>query len=173
MNGVPANNVPVTVGGFALASAQSSGTSRQIELEQFSINNVARFEVMQSPTPESPGSALAGSINLVPRSAFERSRPVFSGSVFLMMKNNARSLDATPGPRRELTHKIKPGYEFSGVVPVNKRFGFTVSSAFSDQYTNEDFSQNTWRGAGATTTAAECDGHDAVSRHHGGQALPY
>ncbi len=153
MNGVPANNVPITVGGFALASAQSSGVSRTIELEQVSINNVARFEVMQSPTPESPGSALAGSINMVPRSAFERSRPAFSGSAFLMMKNNARSLHATPGPRRELTHKIKPGYEFSGIVPVNKRFGFTVSSAFSDQYTNEDFSQSTWRGAGATTTA--------------------
>src|SRR5207253_4837232 len=34
MNGVPSNNVPVTVGGFALASAQSSGTARTIELEQ-------------------------------------------------------------------------------------------------------------------------------------------
>ena len=154
MNGVPANNVPITVGGFSLASAQSSGTSRQVELEQFSINNIARFEVLQSPTPESPGSALAGSINMVPRSAFERSRPTFSGSVFLMMKNNARSLDPSPGPRRELTHKIKPGYEFSGVVPVNKRFGFTFSSAFSDQYTNEDFTQNTWRGAGAATSGA-------------------
>src|SRR6185503_10393690 len=88
MNGVPANNVPITVGGFGLASAASSGTSRQIELEQTSVNNVARFEVHHSPTPEAPGSALAGSINMVPRSAFERTRPVFNGTVFLMMKDN-------------------------------------------------------------------------------------
>jgi TonB-dependent receptor len=152
MNGVPANNVPITVGGFSLASAASSGTSRQIELEQTSVNNVARFEVHHSPTPESPGSALAGSINMVPRSAFERSRPVFTTSVFLMMKDNYRDWKKTPGPRVTPTHKIKPGFDFSWVVPVNKRFGFTVSGAHSNQYTSEDYSQNNWRGAGATTT---------------------
>ncbi len=152
MNGVPANNVPITVGGFSLASAASSGTSRQIELEQTSINNVARFEVHHSPTPESPGSALAGSINMVPRSAFERSRPVFTSSVFLMMKDNYRDWKKTPGPRVTPTHKIKPGFDFSWVVPVNKRFGFTASGAHSNQYTSENYSQNNWRGAGATTT---------------------
>ena len=41
MGGVPSNNVPVTVGGFNLASAASSGTSRTVELEQVSINNLA------------------------------------------------------------------------------------------------------------------------------------
>jgi len=152
MNGVPANNVPITVAGFSLASAASSGTSRQIELEQTSVNNVARFEVHHSPTPESPGSALAGSINLVPRSAFERSRPVFNGSAFLMMKDNYREWRKTPGPRVTPTLKIRPGFDFSWVVPVNKRFGFTVSGAHSNQYTSEDYSQNNWRGVGATTT---------------------
>ncbi|HUR56237.1 MAG TPA: TonB-dependent receptor [Opitutaceae bacterium] len=151
MNGVPANNVPITVGGFSLASAASSGTSRQIELEQTSVNNVARFEVLHSPTPESPGSALAGSINMVPRSAFERSRPQFNTSVFLMMKDNYKDWHKTPGPRVTPTHKIKPGFDFSWVVPVNKKFGFTVSGAHSNQYTSEDFSQTNWRGAGATT----------------------
>ena len=89
LNGVPSNNVPVTVGGFALASAQSSGTARTVELEQVSVNNIARFEVHHSPTP---GWAQPWriSVNMVPRSAFRRSRPVFSGSVFLMM-NTAKS----------------------------------------------------------------------------------
>ena len=152
MNGVPSNNVPITIGGFSLASAQSSGTARTVELEQVSVNNIARFEVQHSPTPESQGAALAGSVNMVPRSAFERSRPVFSGSVFLMMKDNYKSLRKTPGPRAEPTVKVRPGYDFSWVVPVNRRFGFTVSSAYSNQYTSEDFSQNNWRGVGATTT---------------------
>ncbi|MBL9210583.1 MAG: carboxypeptidase regulatory-like domain-containing protein [Opitutaceae bacterium] len=151
MNGVPANNVPITVAGFSLASAASSGTSRQIELEQTSVNNVARFEVHHSPTPESPGSALAGSINLVPRSAFERSKPVLTSSVFLMMKDNYKDWKKTPGPRVTPTRKIKPGFDFSWVVPVNKRFGFTVSGAHSNQYTSEDYSQNNWRGVGAAT----------------------
>jgi len=158
MNGVPANNVPITVAGFSLASAASSGSSRQIELEQTSVNNVARFEVHHSPTPESPGSALAGSINLVPRSAFERSRPVLTSSVFLMMKDNYRDWNKTPGPRVTPTRKIKPGFDFSWVVPVNKRFGFTVSGAHSNQYTSEDYSQNNWRGVGATTTGLVAPG---------------
>ena len=151
MNGVPSNYVPITVGGFSLASAQSSGTSRSVELEQTSVNNIARFEVNHSPTPESPGNALAGSINLVPRSAFERARPVFTTSVFLMMKDNYHDWNKTPGPRVTPTHKIKPGFDFSWVVPVNKRFGFTVSGAHSNQYTSEDYSQMIWRGVGATT----------------------
>ena len=53
----------------------NSGTGRTVELELVSVNNIARFDVLHSPTPESPGSALAGSVNLVPRSAFERARP--------------------------------------------------------------------------------------------------
>ena len=62
MGGVPSNNVPVTIGGFSLSSAASSGTGRTVELEQVSINNIARIEVYQSPTPESPGSALAAGV---------------------------------------------------------------------------------------------------------------
>ena len=47
-----------------------------------------------------------------------------------------RELRALP-PR-----KAPPGFDFSWVVPVNKRFGFTVSGAHSNQYTSEDYSQN-------------------------------
>jgi len=162
MNGVPSNNVPITVGGFALASAQSSGTSRSIELEQTSVNNIARFEVHHSPTPESPGSALAGSVNMVPRSAFERVRPVFNSTAFLMMKDNYKDWTKTPGPRVKPTHKIQPGFDFSWVVPVNKKFGFTVSGANSTQYTSEDFSQTNWRGVGATTNGITTPGTGAL-----------
>jgi hypothetical protein len=40
------------------ASAASSGTGRTVELEQVSINNIARIEVYKSPLPESPCSTL-------------------------------------------------------------------------------------------------------------------
>ncbi len=152
LSGAPSNNVPVTIGGFNLASAASSGTSRTVELEQVSINNLARVEIVHSPTPESPGSALAGSVNMVPRSAFERSKPSFTTSVFLMMKDNAKDFGKTPGPRTTPTRKIQPGFDFTYIVPVNKRFGFTLSGGNSTQYTSEDFIQNTWRGLGGTTT---------------------
>jgi iron complex outermembrane recepter protein len=154
MGGVPSNNVPVSVGGFNLASAASSGTSRTVELEQVSINNIARIEVYHSPTPESPGSALAGGVNMVPRGAFERSRPQFNGSAYVMMRDAEKSLRKTPGPIKDPTYKIHPGFDFSYVVPVNKTFGFTLSGGNSTQYTMQDFMTNTWRGAGNATNVA-------------------
>ena len=151
MDGVPANNVPVTLGGFDLASTSSASTSRATELLQISINNISRLEVMHSPTSESPGSALAGSVNMVPRSAFERSRPIFTGSLYVLMRDNDRHFDKTPGPRKYETRKVQPGFDFSYIVPVNRRFGFTVSGSYSRQYLPQDTMQNIWRGVGAAT----------------------
>ncbi|MBI5692628.1 MAG: carboxypeptidase regulatory-like domain-containing protein [Verrucomicrobia bacterium] len=158
LGGAPSNNVPVTIGGFGLSSAASSGTSRTVELEQVSINNLSRIEVYHSPTPESPGSALAGGVNLVPRGAFERSRPQLNFSTYVMMRDAEKSLRKTPGPIRDETYKIHPGFDFSWVVPVNKRFGFTLSGGHSSQYTMQDYMANTWRGAGNATSAPAANG---------------
>jgi iron complex outermembrane recepter protein len=158
MSGAPSNNVPVTIGGFALSSAASSGVGRTVELEQVSINNIARIEVYSSPTPESPGSALAGGVNMVPRGAFERSRPQLNFSTYVMMRDAEKSLRKTPGPIRDETHKIHPGLDFSWVVPVNKRFGFTLSGGYSSQYTMQDLVSLTWRGAGNATSAPAANG---------------
>jgi iron complex outermembrane receptor protein len=152
MDGVPANYVPVTVAGFDLASTSSASTSRATELLQVSIQNAARLEVLHSPTPESPASALAGSINIVPRSAFERSRPLFTGSVYLMMRDNYRESRRTPGPGRDASYKVQPGFDFSYIAPVSRRFGFTLSGSYSRQFIPQDTSTNTWRGARAATT---------------------
>jgi iron complex outermembrane receptor protein len=151
LDGVPSNNVPVTVGGFDLASTASASTARSAELLQISIQNIARLELIQSPTPESPGSALAGSVNLVPQSAFERSRPVHTASAYLMMRDNHRALGRTAGPLREGSRKIQPGFDFSSIVPVNRSLGFTVSGSYSRQFIPQDTVQTTWRGASAAT----------------------
>ncbi len=150
MNGVGSDYVPITIGGFALATSEVSGTGRNVELNAVSINNVSRIEAVYSPTPESPGSALAGSINMVPRSAFERARPVFNGSVYLAARDSTIE-GRTPGPARTPTWKVRPGFEFSWLVPVNKRFGFTVSAGASTQYVEGPLLTNTWRGAGTAT----------------------
>lgn len=36
-------------------------------------------------------------------------------------------------------------------MPVNKKFGFTISGGASAQYSSEPYMQNTWRGGGAAT----------------------
>ena len=151
INGVPSDNVPVTVDGFSVAAAANLGTGRAVQSDMISINNLSRIEVSYSPTPESQGSALAGSVNMVPRSSFERSRPVFNGSAYVIMRDNARDFRAVPGPKPSATPNVHPGFDFSYVAPVSKTFGYTLSAGLSTNYSPQDTATTTWRGAGAVT----------------------
>jgi TonB-dependent receptor len=167
INGVPAGNVPISMGGFDMASAAGAGTGRQVELDQVSINSVARIEVNRSPVPDTPGSALAGSVNFVPRSSFERNKPVYTYSVAFLMKDAERAfMRASPGPSwGQKTYKIHPGFDVSAVVPVTKNFGFTVSGGTSVQYTPQSNTAMQWRGTalGSTVAATAVNGHPAVT----------
>jgi iron complex outermembrane receptor protein len=153
---VPEDNVPISLGGFEMASAAGAGTRRAVELDQVSINNVSRIEINRSPTPDTPGSALAGSVNFVPRSAFERNKPLYTYSVAWMWKDAERAFGRrTPGPGwGQKTYKIHPGVDVSAVVPVSKTFGFTVSGGYSLQYTPQPNTAMQWRGAAVGTTVA-------------------
>jgi iron complex outermembrane receptor protein len=153
IDGVPGDYVPVTIDGFSLASAVgggAGGTNRSVGLDQVSINNISRVEVDFSPTPDSQGNALAGSVNMVPRSSFERSKPLFNFSTYVMMRDNAKNWSRTPAPRHP-TRKIHPGADFSYVAPVTKNLGFTLSAGFNRQYSGEPRILNTWRGVQAPT----------------------
>jgi len=155
INGVPSANVPVTLDGFGIATAASGGaTSRAVQSDMISINNLSRLEVSFSPTPESQGSALAGSVNMVPRSAFERVKPVLNASVYMIMRDNARDFKKVPGPKPSATPNVHPGFDFAYVAPVNKRFGYTLSAGVSTNYSPQDNNQNTWRGVQSATTGA-------------------
>ncbi len=154
ISGVPTGNVPITIDGFSVASTGVGATGRAISLDFLGINNASRVEVSYSPTPESQGSALAGSVNVVPRSSFGRSRPLFSTSAYLSMRDNARDFHRTPGPRREPTRKVLPGFDFAWIRPVNARFGFTLSAGTSRIYAGQELLQNTWRGVNAVTNGS-------------------
>ncbi len=154
IDGVPADNVPISMGGFDLASAAGAGTRRAVELDQVSINNISRIEINRSPTPDTPGSALSGSVNFVPRSAFERNKPVYNYSVSWLMKDAERAFARrTPGPGwGQMSYKIHPGFDVSAIVPVTKTFGFTVSGGYSLQYTPQSNVAMQWRGVAVGTT---------------------
>jgi TonB-dependent receptor len=153
LDGVPSAYVPVTIGGFSVASpignGGDGGTGRSNSMDVFTTSNLSRIEVSFSPTPESEGAALAGSVNLVPRSAFERTRPVFNASAFVSLLNNGRDIH-----RDSPFRKVHPGLDFSWVVPVNKRFGFTLSGGGSVRMTDTPVIQNVWRGGGTATNGA-------------------
>ncbi|MDR1011388.1 MAG: TonB-dependent receptor [Opitutaceae bacterium] len=154
LNGASSSHVPVSIGGFSLASSEMSGTGRNVELNAVSVNTLSRVEVVFSPTPETPGAALAGSVNLVPRSAFERRRPELRFTTYMAWHDNTPQLYKTSGPRRESTFKARPGFEFSWVVPVNKKFGFTVSAGATWRYKESPFATTSWRGTSDATNPA-------------------
>lgn len=130
VGGMPTYTTPVMIDGNALASAASSNPTRGVELEQVSINNMSRVEVSRSPNADSPASAIGGSVNLISKNAFERAQPSYSLKSYLSFRENDIdhfSIKKTPGPYRDSTIKLGGNVDFSAIVPVNKRFGFTVS----------------------------------------------
>ncbi|MDO8630854.1 MAG: hypothetical protein Q7R41_10205, partial [Phycisphaerales bacterium] len=67
------------------------------------------------------------------------------------MRDNARDFNKVPGPKPSPTRNVHPGFDFSYVAPVNKRFGFTLSGGVSTNYSPQDNIQRTWRGTGTAT----------------------
>ena len=146
--GAPPKNVPITIGGVGLANAADHARNRGTGLQQTSINSFARLEKINTLTPEAPGAALSGYVNLVPLSALERSKPKYTLNV-QMIHARQRPLDfqKTPGGGNEPQSKVTQGIDFQAIVPVTKNFGFTVATSLSELYTPVAFSQSNWVGA--------------------------
>jgi len=81
----------------------------------------------------------------------ERTRPIYNFSAAVAMRDRERSLRRTPGPHRDGSRKLGPDLNFSAVVPLNRRFGFTFSMSHLSTYVPNQFLQNTWAGVGAAT----------------------
>lgn len=127
LGGVPPSGTPILVDGNGLASAASSNASRQVEFENMSINSMSRVEINRSPMPDSPASSIGGSVNLISKSAFERSKPLYSFKVYASFPQDDFSFSKQPGPFGEEKYWYQPNLEFSAVVPVTRKFGFTIS----------------------------------------------
>jgi TonB-dependent receptor len=138
LSGAPSANVPVSIGGFSavtsadlVQNASGNQNQRSTNLAQLSLNSLSRVEINRSPTPDMPGSALAGSINLVPKSAFERARPSYVIQVFGSANEDSISLSKKSGSFISKKHPIKPGIALSAVVPLRKDLGFSLSLSHS------------------------------------------
>ncbi len=141
IRGMATNFTSVTLDDARMASAASGGTTRTFELEQVSMNNVSRVEVVKSRTPDLPADALGGSVNMVSKTAFEQSKPSFSYKAYMNVNSQARDLEKTPGPQNIATRKVQPGADFSLIYPVSKTLGFTLSGLHSKTYYPQDRTQ--------------------------------
>jgi iron complex outermembrane recepter protein len=145
VRGLPPDATAMMADGAPMASAASATPSRAFELEQVSINNISRIEVTKSPTPDLPANAVGGSVNMVSRSAFERSKPLFTYRTYINWNADQGFFEKTSGgPSRESSVHTNPSFDFSYIRPVNKNFGFTVSAYYSDTYNADYRAQPSW-----------------------------
>lgn len=141
IRGLDPKYAAVTMDGDRMASAGSSNlsASRQFEFEQVSINSVDTIEVNKTQTADMDADAVAGSINLKSRSAFNQK----GQRILLQFNSTANSyemnLGRTDGPLDKLTRKIRPGgmIQYSNSFFRN-RLGVVLVASYSDMY-NEQF----------------------------------
>ena len=154
LNGLDPSYTTVSVNGNRLASAASGGTSRTFEFESATISSASRIEITKLPTPEQSAEGLAGSINLVPKNAFEFARPKLSINAYMGMHDEELHFRKTGGVGNKGTFKALPNFSFSYVNPLSKTLGFTISGQSSNQFVDQHRTAPTWNFAqgGASVT---------------------
>ena len=153
VRGFGSNFTAVSVDGGRMASAGSGNAIRTFELEQVSINNVARVEVSKVPTPDMPSDSLGGSVNMVSKNAFERAKAQLNYRAYLSLNSeNLNIFSRTPGPYNEDTYKALPNFDFDYTLPVNRNFGLVITGLTSNQFNEQHRTRNVWNfvQAGAT-----------------------
>jgi iron complex outermembrane recepter protein len=136
IRGFGPEDTAILVDGLPVASATPGNLSRQVALDQLSINNASRIEVIKVPTPDMPANSHGGQVNLITKSAFEYVKPQYTARVFFVVNSQSGSLKKTPGPVSGETYKITPGAEFTVTTPISKTFGISVTG-FADRQANQ------------------------------------
>ena len=132
----------IMMDGAPVASAGSSniGTGRTFEFEQLSISSIESAELSKTPTPDVPGSALAGVVNLRSKGAFDRKGRQIRWSASSQFNSHQMTLKETAGPADKKTYKFQPNLslEFSDVILDGKLgvlAGYNFSRTFVEQNT--------------------------------------
>jgi TonB-dependent receptor len=137
MSGAPSSSVPITFGGFSMTTSSdnnqgvnnSGGSSavRTTQLMTLSLNIISRIEVNHTTLPDDPGSALAGSVNFVPKNAFELSHAQYQLVAYGASEQNQIGKSSFFGPMFKQIQNRFPGFNLSAIVPINKKLGFSVN----------------------------------------------
>ena len=154
IRGMGAEFSAVSVDGARMAHAGNTADTRAFDFKQVTINDYSRIELTKVPTPATPADSLGGSVNLVSKSAFERSTAEFRYRAMFDINGDNITLGKSPFPYEKNTYKIMPGFNFSHTNPVNKSFGYVLTASSFIQMKPQDFDATTYNGGGAGTGAS-------------------
>ena len=160
--------VAISTDGAQLANTSNvTGNSRFFDFSQMSINNLARIEITKVPTPANPADSLAGSINMVSKSAFERQGASLNYNVDLTANSERLALHRTAYLNDEKIFKIRPGVMFDYTLPVNKNFGLAITGGARSKYVENQERRTTYNatlaGSGATFARPYLQIYDATN----------
>jgi TonB-dependent receptor len=153
VRGFDPNMTAVSADGAQLANASGTAANRSFLFTQVSINNVSRIEVTKVPTPANPADGISGTVNMVSKSAFERSRMAFNYRLFLNASSDGMQLSRQPFPFDTWEYRVNPGFDFDLTLPVTKNFGIVFTGLRSKQWGEQNISSMTWNATAAGTGA--------------------
>lgn len=156
IRGFGPEDTAILIDGLPVASATPGNLSRQVALDQLSINNASRIEVTKVSTPDMSSNSVGGQVNLITKSAFEQAKPSYSGRIFFNINSLQPSLNKTPGPTNKATYKTQPGIEFSAAYPFSKNLGVSLTASATNQINQTNQAAPTWNTA--TTSYANLAG---------------
>ncbi|MBI5769820.1 MAG: TonB-dependent receptor [Verrucomicrobia bacterium] len=153
VRGFDSNMTAVTADGAQLANASGSAANRAFLFTQVSINNVSRIEVTKVPTPANPADGISGTVNMISKSSFERSRMAFNYRAFLNASSDGMMIKDQPFPFDTLEPRVNPGFDFDLTLPITKNFGIVFTGLHSKQWNEQNISTMTWNATAAGTGA--------------------
>tara|TARA_B100000678_G_scaffold276205_1_gene268810 strand:+ start:4288 stop:6813 length:2526 start_codon:yes stop_codon:yes gene_type:complete len=125
-------NPSFTVGAFDGATmATAERGNRQLNMEAIPSTSVAALKVVKSRTPDIEGNAIGGSLNLITRSAFDRSGTFLIGNAFIGVS------DSQDVPGLGLNRDSDDGLNyradgtFSTRFGPDRNYGIVVTGSFS------------------------------------------
>lgn len=144
VRGIGSNMTSITNDG-APASNIWVGATRTVDVRSMALNDVSRIELSKVPTPANPADALAGSVNLVSKSAFERKGTQLRFSTGVIANGENLTLSKTPHSHKDQnTRKIFPAATIDFTWPITKRFGIVIAANSSRSFNEQHRTIQTW-----------------------------
>ena len=146
VRGMPSDTSGITMDGVELSGA-FTGNTRTVSLLAVPTTNIATIEITKVPTSDMPAHGLGGSMNITTKSGFERTKPLFKYNVFSAFDPQyGVSLGDRKGPHKSMdSPSIRPSFELSYLLPVNKSLSLSLSAGNKLNYnTNPSDANATW-----------------------------
>jgi TonB-dependent receptor len=117
--------------------------SRAFNLRTAALQNIESIELKIAPTPEDPGNAMGGLVDIKTKSALSQKGRRLYFAANLSLNTAELDFDKTPGGARTPNRKIQPGFNFGWTESFGSRqrigfafdVGFTRTYRYSNGYT--------------------------------------